>query len=102
MILEESPDIKLINKKHQGITTCHWLDLETLGFRPVMPTHVPGHWSEAYEGFGRNMDTVMTIRKQTYYGHVYITYTIMIIDNRLKIACDNQVGRCSIGYVTKR
>jgi len=33
---------KLI-ENHQKTTTCNWLDLETLGFRLVMPKFLYGH-----------------------------------------------------------
>ena len=26
------------------MSTCHWLDLQTLGSQPVMPTNLPDHW----------------------------------------------------------
>ena len=34
--------LKLV-KKYQTITTCNQLDLETLGFWPMMAKHLPGH-----------------------------------------------------------
>ena len=26
------------------MSTCHWLDLQTLGYQPVMPKNLPNHW----------------------------------------------------------
>ena len=34
-------------KKDRTITTCNRLDLETLGFRPMMPKSLPRHWIQA-------------------------------------------------------
>ena len=33
-------------KKNQKITTCKWLDLETLGSWPIMPKNLSGLWSK--------------------------------------------------------
>ena len=27
------------------MSTCNWLDLQTLGSQPVMPKNLPDHWS---------------------------------------------------------
>jgi hypothetical protein len=26
------------------MSTCHWLDLQTLGPQPIMPENLPNHW----------------------------------------------------------
>jgi hypothetical protein len=31
-------------KKNRRMSTCNWLDLQTLGSQPVMPTNLPDHW----------------------------------------------------------
>ena len=33
-------------KKNQKMSTCNQLDLETLGYWPIMHISLPGHWSE--------------------------------------------------------
>ena len=38
--------LKILNDKIRKITTCNRLDLETLGFSPVVPKHLPGLWSQ--------------------------------------------------------
>ena len=31
-------------KENQKLSTCNWLDLQTLGFQPLMPKNLPDHW----------------------------------------------------------
>ena len=40
--------LKLINKKK--LTTCNRLNLESLGFGPIMLKHLPGHWGADHTG----------------------------------------------------
>ena len=45
IILEESI-WNVPQKENPKITTCIRLDLETLGYRPILPKNLPGHWSD--------------------------------------------------------
>ena len=31
-------------KENRRMSTCNWLDLQTLGSQPVMPKNLPDHW----------------------------------------------------------
>ena len=34
----------ILIKENRRMWTCNWLDLQTLGYQPVMPKNLPDHW----------------------------------------------------------
>ena len=48
IIVDEFIEYTPILKKENGkMSTCYWLDLESLGSQPIMPKNLPDHYLEA-------------------------------------------------------
>ena len=51
------------------MSTCDWLDLETLGSRPIVPNNLPRHWCE----------WVLEIKKHRITANPQITGSIIVL-----------------------
>jgi hypothetical protein len=61
------------------MSTCNWLDLQTLGSQPIMPKNLPEHWCEVAQETLKHRDTnarrskvALEAQKQLYREGIYI------------------------------